>query len=128
MYTVLTTSPVLSSENSEKEKFNRLAFGLVTKSQLCCVPARRNGRISSLTWTAYLCSSSLCRRFEIPSHSLGSCISHITQKAGKEKGAGGEKEKERSSKPAHTHAPPPHPGPHGPSLSVSQVTGDHPLS
>lgn len=58
---------------------------------MCCVPVRRNSRISSLTWTAYLCSSSpLSRRFEIPSHSLGSCISHTTQKKRKERKRGWE--------------------------------------
>lgn len=42
MYTVLTTSLVLSSENSEKEKFNRLAFGLARQLQnLNCVVCLR---------------------------------------------------------------------------------------
>lgn len=63
-----------------KGKARRWSCQTVTKSQLCCVPARRNNRISSLTWTAYLWGSSLLRRrFEIPSHSPGSCISHGTK-------------------------------------------------
>lgn len=84
------------------------------------MPARRNGRISSLTWTAYMCSSSLLSRHsEIPSHSLGSCISHT-----KERREGGREGREKGIKNQQSSLSPIClPGPHGPSLSVkSQVT------
>lgn len=75
---------------------------------MCCVPARRNSRISWLTWASYLCSSSLlCRRFEIPSHSLGSCTSHTTQQKGKDREGREGSGKGRSSKPTESHLSPP---------------------
>lgn len=91
------------------------------------MPARRNGRISSLTWTAYMCSSSLLSRHsEIPSHSLGSCISHTKERKGeREEGreGGREGERERHKNQQSSLSPICLPGPHGPSLSVkSQVT------
>lgn len=89
---------------------------------MCCVPARRNGRISSLTWAAYLRGSSLLgRRFEIPSHSLGSRISHTTQKKGKGEEEGRRRWRWRGGGgPADSHLSP---------ASASQVpTGRHRLS
>lgn len=64
---------------------------------MCCVPERHTSRMSSLTWTVYLRSSSLfAGPFENLSYSLGSC------KRKEKEGSWGQGKKKKT-KPAKSH-------------------------